>query len=94
MSRGIHANAAGIWQIADDQHLDLGTLEAMVDDRREFAHINQVRESARTAFVKEDLSRRVAKAIPTNLNLFQRNRVSEVLYVSKQSNQVCRQLVV
>ena len=49
--------------MASDDKLDLGILEAMADERHEFSQLMEVRETARRAFIREDLSRRVAKAI-------------------------------
>ena len=49
--------------MATDEKMDLGVLEALADERREFAQVMEIRETARKAFVREDLSRRVAKAI-------------------------------
>ena len=49
--------------MASDDKLDLGILEAMADERHEFSQLMEVRETARKAFIREDLSRRVAKAI-------------------------------
>ena len=49
---------------ATDEKLDLGILEAMTDERDEFAQLLEVRETARKAFIREDLPRGVAKAMP------------------------------
>ena len=49
--------------MATDEKMDLGVLEALADERHEFAQVMEIRETARKAFVREDLSRRVAKAI-------------------------------
>jgi hypothetical protein len=49
--------------MASDEKMDMGVIEAMADERDEFAKVNEIREEARKAFIKEDLSRRVAKAL-------------------------------
>lgn len=49
--------------MASDEKMDMGVIEAMADERHEFAKVNEIREEARKAFIKEDLSRRVAKAL-------------------------------
>ena len=49
--------------MASGEKMDMGVIEAMADERHEFARVNEVREAARKTFIKEDLSRRVAKAL-------------------------------
>ena len=49
--------------MASDENMDMGVIEAMADERHEFAKVNEIREEAQKAFIKEDLSRRVAKAL-------------------------------
>ena len=49
--------------LPSDDKLDLGVLEAMADERHEFSQLMEVRETALRAFIRGDLSQRVAKAI-------------------------------
>ena len=49
--------------MASDEKMDMGVIEAMADERHEFATVNEIPEEARKAFIKEDLSGRVAKAL-------------------------------
>ena len=52
----------GPCSMTGEEH-DLGLLQFRVDDRHEFARLMNVREAARKAFIKEDMSKRVARAL-------------------------------